>query len=147
MAFEPVEWTGDEFVVKIEDGPLPAPLEIQGRLKNAKMTGSSETIERTAGSGREHKQKLPGIRDTALELTFNVAANALNPKWLRLNEVYTMTFGFPDLTAGNPGHKQKFFLKELPVSFQTGRAEVQYQTKWEPYDEPIIDFFEEGVLS
>jgi hypothetical protein len=147
MGFEPTEWTGETFVVKIEDGPLPAALEIQGRLKNAKFTGMIESIERTAGSGRRHRQKMPGIKDTGLEITFNVLATALNPAWLRLDEVYTITLGFPNLTAGNPGHKQKFFLKELPVPFQSGRGEVQYSTKWEPYDEPIIDFFEEGVLA
>jgi hypothetical protein len=147
MSFVPTEWTGDEFAVQIEGGPLPSPLQIAGRLKTAKMTGMVEAIERTAGSGRRHKQKLPGIADTSLEITFNVLASALNPKWLRLDEVYTITLGFPNLTAGNPGHKQQFFLKELPVSFQAGRAEVQYQTKWEPYDEPIINYYEEGVLA
>lgn len=127
------EWIGDNMYIRIKDGNLGAPVEVQVRWKKIKIDGAVDPIEVTRGPNKKHKSFKPGMHEYPIEMTLGIDDASVYPDELHLDQEYTLDIAPNGNTEGEPYHSGVYFLESIPLEIETGKAERVYSVKFKQY--------------
>ena len=105
---------------------------------------------KTAGSGRSHVQRAPGLKDYKLTLTlaYNDTDRANYVAKLKPQQVYQVVFGPEGNASGKPKHDQSMVLDNTSgLKGNVDKKPVFFKLKFSGADEPISDFYDNAVFS
>ena len=119
---------------------------VDAYFKKFELTPSVESVDVTAGSGTNHRQRAEGLADHSATLTVVYEAGAVQTYIQTLKPgLHTVEYGPEGNVTGKPKHVQEFILTEAPVSQDVEKGEVLFQCSFEAADEPTYDMYDGAV--
>lgn len=140
-----MEWVSDDMYIRFSGGNLGAPVVVSARWKKIKIDGAVDPIEVTRGPQKKHKSFKPGMHEYPIEMTLGIDDASVYPDELHLDEEYTIDIAPNGNTDGEPYHSGVYFIEDIPVEIETGRAERVYALKLKQYS-ITNDLFEGAVV-
>lgn len=110
--------------------------------KEVEITAAMDSVDVTAGSGAEYRERAGGLRDYSVSLTvvYDDSTVATYIQKLRPG-VHTVEIGPEGNTAGKPKFEQSMLLTEAPFSVTVEKSEVAFSLSFEGAAAPTSDLF------
>lgn len=119
---------------------------VNAYFKRFDLTPSVESVDTTAGSGVDHRQRAEGLADHAATLTVVYEAGAVQNYIATLKPGrHTVEYGPESNVTGKPKHIQDFILTEAPISQDVEKGEVLFQCSFEAADAPTYNMYDGAV--
>jgi hypothetical protein len=113
---------------------------------DVELSPSVESVDVTAGGGREHRQRNVGLGDTGMTITLVYDAANIQTYIQKLKPgLYTVEYGPEGNTVGKPKHIQDFILTGAPFSVSVEKSKVAFQLSFEAAEAPTFDMFNGAV--
>jgi hypothetical protein len=135
-------YNGNDVYIKIDS------VEVDAYFKTIEFNPSIETVDVTAGSGTDHRQRAGGLEDTTITMTIVYDAANIQAYIQRLKPgVHSIEFGPEGNTSGKPRHVQSFIITAAPFSVEVSKTEVAFSISGEAADAPSVDMMAGQVYS
>lgn len=133
--------SGNKPYIKLDD------VEVNAYFQSAKLTPSASTEEVTAGSGVEHIQRNPKLRDHKMDitLTYDTADLQTYIRKLRPGQIVQVEYGPEWNLPGKPRHVQDFIFEEAPHELAVEKNKVTFALSGVAADAPVVDMYTGGV--
>jgi hypothetical protein len=124
--------------------------DISGLITEINPDGSVDTEDVTAGSGTEHVQRKPKLRDTAAKFSAAYIDGQVPQYIYRIQPgaIINLVYGPEGNASGKPKHQQMFIVKKAEGPKQAvDKPMMLFKMDLEAADAPMVDMYKGGVFA
>lgn len=125
-------------------------VDVSGFITEVSMDPKNSTVDTTAGSGRTHMQRQPGLDDTTGKITVSYFVGEVSTYITKLQrgKVVNLVSGPEGAVSGKPKHQQDIIINQISGPKQTvSKEHVVFEVSWEAADAPQVDMYDGGVFA
>lgn len=123
---------------------------VNNYFKSVRITPSSDEVDVTGGSGVDHMQRSPGLKDTEISINIQYDTTAV-PTYIQhiaAGQIVPIEYGPESNTTGKPRHVQTFLItRAAPSEQNVQKDEIVFEITGSGAAAPSVDMFAGGVYS